>query len=303
MRPGILVFALACGTASFPAMAAAAAALDSVSVRPSWVEAHRAFTLVVEGESPSCALQFSHPEARLTGGKLVLSALAQARIGVLCVNVPSFHYRVEFAAPALDTGAYPVQVRWAQACEFDPAPCPAAYMPRDVGNLRVTDSAHLEYHIPPAAVPAGQGFRLPLRGGLGCGDRVGSLSVDTARPALTLDFSITWLDGKCDTTVAPLQFPVPALQAGVWQVYVRRMSPCPEGRMCTMSLPPPSLAGALDVKEGAAVLAAPAPKRSGPALPPGAAFRIDWQGSARDAAGRRQPRFPNQTQSAASDPH
>jgi hypothetical protein len=301
MRPGILSFALACGAASLPALAAAP--LGSVSAAPSWVEAHRAFTLVLDGESPSCALQFSHPEARLIGGKLVLSALAQARPGVLCINVPSFHYRVEFAAPALDTGAYPIQARWAQACEFDPAPCPVAYDPGDVGNLRVTDSAHLEYRIPPVPVPAGQAFRLPLRGGLRCGDRVGSMSVDTARPSLFLDFAITLLDGKCDTLVAPLQFQVPALQAGVWQVYVRRTVPCPQGKPCAALLPPPSLAGALDVKEGVSGLARPAPMRAGPAHPSGAGFRIDWQGSARDAAGRRAPRSPGHPDSHAAGPH
>src|SRR3954467_14388449 len=104
--------------------AAPAGAAATASSSPYWVQAHHAFTLALTGESQMCVPEFSHQEAALIGGELVLSVLEQQRIGYMCTNATSWPYRTEFTVPGLDSGNYPVKVRWRSACEFDPAPCP-----------------------------------------------------------------------------------------------------------------------------------------------------------------------------------
>lgn len=278
------------GPAAHPAGAAATTAATA-AFAPSWAEAQRPFTLALSGESQLCAPVFSHAEVRLSGGKLVLSVLMQQRLGVLCVNLPTFRYRAEFAAPALDTGNYPVQVRWREACEFDANPCPVAYDPQDLGTLQVTDSAHLEYHLGARSVVAGKAFTLPLKGGFRCGDKVTGLLADTARPALYLDFTMESGSGMCDTVVVPPAFAIPPLRAGIWQVYARRTAACPEGTLCPILVPAPRLAGALEVVESADALV---PWRREPRAAPalrGPAFAAPWNGAFRDAAGRRANRI------------
>lgn len=277
---------------AFPALAAATAPTGAIT--PVWVESHHPFTLALSGEIDDCAPVFSHPSARLTGGKLVLSVLEQQHPGVSCVTrPPAWTYRTEFEVAALDSGQYPVQVIWAQACQFDPTPCPVAYMPQDVGNLRVTDSARLAYSFTPRSARGGQSFHLLLNGdGFNCGDLIKSATVDTARPTLRLNFLIEpHPEAECFAPFYGIDFTVPALQAGGWQVNANREPYCPPGMLCPLALLAPQLAGALEVTAGTEAVVPLRPKTSaGPASMGRPGFRSQWNGSFRDAAGKAMPR-------------
>jgi len=273
---------------------APADAAATASSSPYWVQAHHAFTLALTGESQMCVPEFSHQEAALIGGELVLSVLEQQRIGYMCTNATSWPYRTEFTVPGLDSGNYPVKVRWRSACEFDPAPCPVANDPQPAGTLRVTDTAALSYHIKSPTVPAGQSVKLLLRGGFRCGIRYSDLTVDTARPSLTLSFTAGQASGgECDTIVPGLEFTLPPLSAGVWQVYAAPMPYCAGGAVCPLLRMAPQLAGALEVKGSALNTLAPAREAHRAVFADGRAgfrapgFRADWRGVRRDAAGRR----------------
>jgi len=278
----------------FGALAAAmpAGAATTASVSPYWVEGHHAFTLALTGETQVCAPEFSHQEAALIGGELVLSVLQQATPGFMCTNsTSSSPYRVEFTAPGLDSGQYPVKVRWRTACEFEsnPAPCPVLGVLQDAGTLRVTDSAGLSYHIGPRVVTAGRASNLLLHGPFGCSDKISGVSIDTARPSIYLNMTVEHPAIQCDTTVAGIGFALPPLSAGVWQVYAAAAPYCPPGSICPLYRLAPQLAGALEVK--ASVLSTQAPARGPRSLPVGigrAGFRADWFGAPRDAAGRRE---------------
>ena len=268
---------------------APAGAAATASISPYWVQARHAFTLALTGESQMCVPEFSHQEAALIGGELVLSVLEKQRIGYLCTNATAWPYRTEFTVPGLDSGSYPVKVRWRSACEFDPAPCPVAYDPQPAGNLRVTDTAALAYHIKPQAVPAGQAAKLLLRGKFMCGIRFTDLSVDTARPSITLSFTADQAtSGGCDTIVPGIEYTLPPLGAGVWQVYAAPMPYCAPGTICPYLRIAPQLAGALEVKGSALSTLAPARVSHAAVVAGGwAGFRADWRGVPRDAAGRR----------------
>lgn len=270
-------------------LAAEAGAATTGAISPTWVEGRHPFTLALFGEGGDCAPVFSHKTSRLTAGKLVLSVLEQQRAGVACTNALSWPYRTEFDVPALDSGAYPVQVRWAQACEFDPTPCPAAYQPQDVGTLQVTDSARLAYSITPRSAPGGQAFHIRLHGNFNCGDHVLSATVDTSRPSLYLNFSIeSHPEILCIAPFPGIDFAVPPLAAGVWQTYGSPYPNCPQGQICPLALRlAPQLAGALEVTPGTEAVA---PLRPMPAAGPAGAgrpgFRSPWNGSYRDAIGK-----------------
>jgi hypothetical protein len=277
--------ALVAGMAAAPARPA-----PTGSITPAWVESHHPFTLALSGDIDDCAPVFSHPSSRLTGGKLVLTVLEQQRPNVDCVTrPPAWLYRTEFEVAALDSGQYPVQVIWAQACQFDPTPCPVAYQPQDVGNLRVTDSARLAYSFTPRAARAGQPFHLLLKGdGFNCGDLIKSATVDTSRPVLRLDFLIEpHPEAECFAPFHGIDFAVPALQAGGWQVTANRSPYCPPGMLCPLALLAPQLAGALEVSVGTDAVVPLRPKPSaGPIGAGRPGFRSPWNGSFRDAAGK-----------------
>ncbi len=273
------------------ALPAAAAATGAIS--PSWAESRHPFTLALSGESDKCAPVFSHQSSRITGGKLELSVLEQERPGVLCVSTPvSRPYRAEFDIPAMDSGEYPVQVRWAQACEFDPTPCPVAYQPQDVGNLRVTDSAALAYSFAPRSARGGQAFHIRLKAAVfNCGDLVKSATVDTARPLLHLNFTIEpHPEVVCIAPFPGIDFAVPPLEAGGWQVLAGRGIYCPTGTVCPIAAVAPQLAGALEVSPEIEAVGPLRPgSASAPALPAGMGrpgFRSEWNGVFRDAAGK-----------------
>ncbi|MBW8886868.1 MAG: hypothetical protein JF616_03830 [Fibrobacteres bacterium] len=274
---------VAAGMAALPARAAATG-----SITPTWAESHHPFTLALSGQSDKCAPVFSHQSYRLNAGKLVFSVLEQQRPGVLCTTDTAWAYRTEFDAPALDSGEYPVQVRWAQACEFDATPCPVAYMPQDVGNLRVTDSAALPYSFTPRSVRAGQDFHIRLRGTFNCGDLIKSATVDTARPTLRLNFLIE--PHPEDLCIAPfpgIDFAVPALGAGGWEVYASRAPYCPPSNICPLALMAPQLAGALEVSPVVETVVPLRPEtRAGPAGAGHPGFRSKWNGFYYDAAGK-----------------
>jgi len=277
--------ALVAGAAALPARSA-----PTGSITPAWVESHHPFTLALAGESDDCSPVFSHASSRLTGGKLVLSVLEQQRPGIACITKPvSWAYRTEFEVAALDSGEYPVQVIWMQACQFDPTPCPAAYQPQDVGNLRVTDSARLAYSFTPRAARAGEGFQLLLKAdGFNCGDIIKSATVDTARPVLRLNFLIEpHPEAECFAPFHGIEFAVPALTAGGWQVTANRAAYCPPGMVCPLALLAPQLAGALEVSPGTEAVVPLRPRPSaGPAGVGRPGFCSRWNGSFRDAAGK-----------------
>jgi hypothetical protein len=275
--------------ASFALPAFAAATTPTGAITPVWVESHHPFTLALSGEIDDCAPAFSHPSSRLTGGKLVLSVLEQQRPGVSCVTKPpAWTYRTEFEVAALDSGEYPVQVIWEQACQFDPTPCPVAYLPQDVGNLRVTDSAALAYSFSPRSARAGGSFHILLQDHFNCGDQIKSASVDTVRPIVRLNFVIDpHPEAECFAPFPGIDFTVPALQAGGWQVYAARSPYCPAGTICPLALLAPLLAGALEVSAGTEAVVPLRPKSSArPAEVGRPGFRSPWNGSFRDAAGK-----------------
>jgi hypothetical protein len=275
--------------AALTAPALSVAAATTAAISPTWVESHHPFTLILAGESNKCAPVFSHQSYRITGGTLVLSVLEQQRPGVLCTNDTAWTYRTEFDAPALDSGEYPVQVRWAQACEFDPTPCPVAYQPQDAGNLRVTDSAGLPYSFTPRTARGGQDFHLRLKSStFNCGDLVKSASVDTTRPALRLNFLIEpHPEVVCIAPFPGIDFAVPALQAGGWQVYAARAPYCPPSNICPLALMAPQLAGALEVSPVVEAMVPLRPEtRAVPAGVGRPGFRSEWNGAFRDAAGK-----------------
>jgi len=274
--------------AALTAPALPVAAATTAGISPTWAESHHPFTLALFGESDKCAPVFSHQSSRITGGTLVLSVLEQQRPGVLCTNDTAWAYRTEFDAPALDSGEYPVQVRWAQACEFDATPCPVAYQPQDVGNLRVTDSASLSYSFTPRSVRAGQDFHIRLKGTFNCGDLIKSSTVDTVRPILRLNFVIEpHPEVVCIAPFPGIDFAVPALGAGGWQVYAARSPYCAQGTVCPLALIAPQLAGALEVPPVVEAVVPLRPEtRVGPAGIGRLGFRSEWNGALRDAAGK-----------------
>lgn len=277
------------------------AAVNTVGISPTWVEGGHPFTLELAGETDICVSDFTHLEAVPSGGALVLSVLQTRRPGFACTNAASWPYRVEFTAPKLDSGTYPVKVHWRSACEFDPAPCPAAYNLQDAGTLRVTDSAGLPYHISPRSIGAGQASKLLLQGRFGCSDRITEMSVDTARPSIQLHLTVESPAIQCDTIVPGVEFPLPPLRAGVWQVYVLRSPYCPPGTVCPLYKMAPQLAGALEAGVSVTSLRGtgsltPGSRMAGSRKPgfrnPGfraPGFQADWQNAPRDAAGRRGP--------------
>jgi len=279
------------------AMAWAASALPSAAaatggISPTWAESHHHFTLALSGESDKCAPVFSHWSSRITGGKLELSVLEQQRPGVLCVDTPpAWPYRTEFDIPAMDSGEYPVQVNWAQACQFDPTPCPVAVQPQDVGNLRVTDSAALPYSFTPRSAHGGQEFHIRLKGAsFNCGDVVKSATVDTARPVLRLNFMIEpHPEVICIAPFPGIDFAVPPLEAGVWQVFGGRAAYCPPGTVCPIAAIAPQLAGALEISPEIEAVDPPRLKPASAPAPAGMGrpgFRSEWNGALRDAAGK-----------------
>lgn len=259
---------------------------SAASINPVQVEAHHPFTLALSYSSGNCASILSHRETRLIGGKLVLSALDEQSPNVRCAGMGPWDSRAEFTAPALDSGEYPVQIRWDAACEFSATPCPAGWNPIDVGTLQVTDSSRLGYHFTPRTARAGKAFTLLLQGGLRCGDEVTGHSADASTPpTLSLGYTVDRGSGLCDTIVRPLEFEVPALSAGIWQVSVWSTPYCAPGAICPLSLSV-GFAGALDVEPSTeAIVPWRREFRTAPAGR-GPGFRAGWGGSNRDAAGR-----------------
>jgi hypothetical protein len=233
-----------------------------------------------------CAPVFSHNSARLTAGTLVLSVLEQQKPGVSCTNAESWEYRTEFDVPGLDSGQYPVQVRWAQACEFDLTPCPAAYQPVTVGNLQVTDSARLGYSFKPRAARGGQSFHLRLFGDFNCGDKVTSATVEVTRPKIRLNYQVDpHPEILCIAPFPGIDFEIPALDAGGWQLYAWTSPNCGNVQ-CGIGIAP-QLAGTLEVTQG---IEAVVPLRPGTTVAPAGVgrpgFRSEWNGALRDAAGK-----------------
>jgi hypothetical protein len=273
--------------AAFAAPAFSAAPPTTAGIDPTWVESRHPFTLVLSGQSGHCAPVFSHSSSRLTGGTLVLTVLEQQTPGVACTNDLSWEYRTEFEIPGLDSGAYPVQVRWAQACEFDPAPCPVAYQPVTVGNLSVTDSARLSYSIAPGTARGGQPFHLRLFAGrFNCGDQVQSATVQVTRPTIRLNYQVeSHPEILCIAPFPGIDFAMPALNAGGWQVYAYTSPNCGVVQ-CGIGIAP-QLAGALEVTQGIEAVVPLRPRTpAGPINAGRPGFRSEWNGALRDAIGK-----------------
>lgn len=285
MRIGNMLKAMGwAATLATPALSAAPPTTGGIE--PTWVESRHPFTLALSGQSGMCAPVFSHGSSRLTGGTLVLSVLAQQKPGVSCTNATSWEYRTEFEIAGLDSGQYPVQVRWAQACEFDPAPCPAAYQPVTVGNLQVTDSARLAYSIMPGAAHGGQAFHLRLFGNFNCGDSVASATVEVTRPTVRLNYQVvSHPERECVAPFSGIDFAMPALDAGGWQLYAWTSPHCGDVQ-CGIGIAP-QLAGALEILPAIEAVVPLRPRTpAGPANAGRPGFRSEWNGAIRDAIGK-----------------
>jgi hypothetical protein len=284
--------AAACALA---ALAPQARAANTAYMDFSWAESGHAFTLGLSGQMDNvCAPMFSHADAKLTGGKLVLSVLAQSNPAALCAAGAKSDYRTEFDLPALKAGTYPVQVLWTMACQYSPSPCPVAYDPQDVGTLKVTDSADLEYRFHPRAVAAGKRAELRLNGDFNCGDAISGVSADTSGRAVYLSFTVDpHPEIMCISPFPGIDFTLPEMRAGAYQVMAARSPYCAPGKICLRLKIAPQLAGALDVL-AATSLAPGMPRerigRKGAArsMSP-AGFRVEGNGMIRDAAGRKSP--------------
>ncbi len=281
------------GICAWATSAGAAAAATTASLSPYWIEGHHVSTLAVSGDMEGyCAPLFSHHEAQYADGKLMLSVVVESNPAALCAVNSTSPYRTEFSVPALDSGSHPVTIRWRQACELAPTPCPVAYIVKDLGNITVTDSAHLGYVFTPEHARAGAGIKIHLNGKFNCADQISAVSADTQRPAIYLNFTVNPRpEIACIMPFPGIDFEVPALTAGTYQVFAARSPYCAPGTVCPLFRIAPQLAGALDVESATAL--APMRPKAGYANPivkggkSGTGFRAEWRGKAHTVAGRR----------------
>jgi hypothetical protein len=297
------LIAAACVTAPWAQLQAQP---QTVSVSPNQAESGKPFQVTLTGKSGLCAPIFSRhevsvDEAPAQHGVLNLTVMGVSNPAALCT--PGEHeYRTDFNVPALKAGAYEVALRVLPACSYENPPCMPIRDPVEYGGiLEVRDSASLHYAFRPKRVDKDKPFDLSVfHEDFSCGNEYSNPSASVAGHSLMISFTNRPRpEAPCPAVLAGYgpTLQVPALQSGVYQVFVTAMPYCGTQGPCPLALVAPMLSGALTVGDGVVSLRPsirpgvkekPGAGRGGLSIDNRLGVRGWWHSAAVSLTGRRQ---------------
>jgi hypothetical protein len=289
--------------AILPLSAGAQTRTQTAYVAPSEAESGKAFEVTVSGKTSYCGAKFSRHRVTVENGNLHFQVAVENDPVAKCVPGP-YDYKTDFVVPALKAGKYEVLVYLMPPCALPAKPtdpiCDIASQSEYGGAFTVRDSADLAYAIRPDAVPADKAFDLLITGkSFQCGDEYTNVASSVNGHILYVNLTRRpHPEAICAAFVGVYgpSVKVPAMAAGVYQVFTSVMPYCGAGGPCPLALIAPQLSGALKVGDKPLALDRKTGTRAARAKPH--ALSVDmgngavtgaWKDSRNDMAGRRLP--------------
>lgn len=222
----------------------------AILLKPTRVDAGKAFDLEVLSLRWSCGATYTHVGSARSGGRLVASFLVTEDPAAICPAILR-PYGPKVPVQALPAGRYDVHASLLMPCQVLPQPCDVPLRVERVGFLTVGPHETAEWFASPVAAPAGRPFDLRI-----LSDRYGncqtrfehqSLAVRDGRVVasfvITTDTTLI-----CAVDIRPHGpgFAVEALPAGKYPVDVIETPACVHQTPVCPWLPPEEVARTVD---------------------------------------------------------
>ena len=211
-------------------------------IHPTSAPAGQDFDLSLLSYQFNCGTVFDNLSAVAQGDELTLTFLDHEKAGVVCPAVYK-PYGPAFRIGALKAGAYKVKAYRLPACH----PCKMMGETTDVGTLTITEGSDRNgWFLKQRQVLAGKPFTLQLLNNAygNCQTSFSHKSISASGGVITASFlTETRPDIVCVTDIRPHgpAFEMPALDVGVYPVYVNTLLECQvTAPFCAVKMPMPA---------------------------------------------------------------
>lgn len=223
---------------------------NALFIKPSRVDADKAFVLEVLSFRWNCGATYSHIESAAAAGRLDIRFAVTENPAAICPAIEK-PYGPKVPVKALPAGRYDVWATPLLPCQVAPQPCEVPEKPERAGILTVGRQADADWFVSPAATAAGKAFDLRI-----LNERYGNCQTSFDHESLAVRDGriVASFVIRTDTTLVCIvdihphgpAFHVEALKAGKYPVDVIETPACIYEKPVCPWLPPDLVARTVD---------------------------------------------------------